>query len=69
MSTFPSYLASARSFAAQYGRYVQGLVKPEQFSQGLIRGHYNSGIPPLGNPRFIIDTSATIVKTKTRMGC
>jgi flagellum-specific peptidoglycan hydrolase FlgJ len=68
MSTFPSYLASAQSFAKQYGNLVQGKSDPEEFAKGLMP-RFNSGKAPLGNPDFIKDTVNTIQMTKKRMGC
>jgi flagellum-specific peptidoglycan hydrolase FlgJ len=68
MSTFPSYLACAQSFAAQYGNLVQGKSDPVEFAQGLMP-RFNSGKAPLGNPNFISDTVNVIQMTKRRMGC
>ncbi len=69
MSTFPSYLASARSFAAQWGAFVRGIGDPTQFAQALVNAGFNPGMPPLGNPDFVDDTAATINATAGRMEC
>ena len=69
MSAFPSYLASAQSFAAQYGG-VQGIKDPEEFAKILIKLGFNSGKLPDGNPNFIPNTADTIINTGVRMrGC
>jgi hypothetical protein len=69
MSAFPSYLASAQSFAAQYGSFVSGVVDPTKFAQALVSAGFNPGKLPLGNPDFVKDTARTINATKGRMGC
>jgi hypothetical protein len=69
MSAFPSYLASAQSFAAQYGSFVTGVVDPTKFAQALVSAGFNPGKLPLGNPNFVKDTAGTINATKGRMGC
>ena len=51
LSTFPSYLASARSFAAQYGSLVRGRVDPAQFARALVP-RFNSGRLPYGDARM-----------------
>ena len=68
MSTFPTYLASAQSFAEQYGSLVNGKSDPQEFAKGLMP-RFNSGKAPLGNPDFVKDTANTIQMTKRRMGC
>jgi uncharacterized FlgJ-related protein len=68
MSKFPSYAASAQSFAEQYGSLVQGKSDPEEFAKGLMP-RFNSGKAPLGNPNFVKHTVNTIQMTKKRMGC
>jgi hypothetical protein len=69
MSAFPSYLASAQSFAAQWGAFVRGISDATQFAQALVDAGFNSGVAPLGNPNFVHDTAATINATAGRMGC
>jgi len=69
MSSFPSYLASAQSFAEQYGGYVQGVTNPTAFAQALVTAGFNPGKAPLGNPNFVRDTAATINATPGRMLC
>jgi RHS repeat-associated protein len=70
MSKFPSYLASAQSFAAQYGSYVQGVTNPTAFAQALVKAGFNPGSAALGgNPNFVKDTAATINATAGRMQC
>jgi hypothetical protein len=69
MSVFPSYLASGRSFAAQYGSYVTGVTNPTAFAQALVKAGFNTGTAPFGNPSFVKDTAATIGATAGRMTC
>ena len=69
MSAFPSYSASAQSFAAQYGSNVQGVTDPTAFAQALVKAGFNPGKAPLGNPNFVRDTAATINATAGRMQC
>jgi len=69
MSSFPSYLASAQSFAAQYGSYVQGVTNPTAFAQSLVQAGFNSGRLPGGNPNFVRDTARVIKDTAGRMPC
>jgi len=70
MSSFPSYLASAQSFAAQYGSFVQGVTNPTAFAQALVKAGFNSGTSAGGgNPNFVTSTAATISATAGRMTC
>jgi RHS repeat-associated protein len=69
MSSFPSYLASGQSFAAQYGSFVRGVTNPTAFAQALVKAGFNPGKLPLGNPNFVRDTAATINATAGRMQC
>ncbi len=69
MSSFPSYLASGQSFAAQYGSFVNGVTNPTAFAQALVKAGFNPGTAPLGNPNFVRDTAATINATAGRMQC
>jgi RHS repeat-associated protein len=69
MSRFPSYLASAQSFAAQYGSAVQGVTDPTSFAQALVKAGFNPGKAPLGNPNFVRDTASTINSTPGRLQC
>lgn len=69
MSAFPSYLASAQSFAAQYGSYVSGASSATAFAQALVKAGFNPGKAPKGNPNFVRDTAATINATAGRMNC
>src|SRR5450755_311773 len=67
MSSFPSYSASAQSFAAQYGGSVKGVANPTAFAQALVKAGFNPGKAPLGNPNFVRDMAATINATAGRM--
>jgi len=67
MSSFPSYLASAQSFAAQYGPGVSGISNPTAFAQALVQAGFNPATAPLGNPNFVADTANTINMTAIRM--
>jgi Mannosyl-glycoprotein endo-beta-N-acetylglucosaminidase len=69
MSSFPSYLTSAQSFAAQYGNSVQGIANPTAFAQALVNAGFNPGKLPYGNPNFVPDTAGTINATAGRMQC
>jgi RHS repeat-associated protein len=69
MSSFPSYLASAQSFAAQYGSFLRGVTNATSFAQALVQAGFNPAKAPLGNPNFVRDTAATINATKGRMQC
>ncbi len=69
MSAFPSYLASGRSFAAQYGTFVNQVRDPTAFAQALVRAGFNPGKAPDGNPNFVRDTAATITATAERLQC
>lgn len=68
MSVFPSYLASAQSFAAQYGYLVQGKINPSAFANALVP-RFNSAKAPLGNPNFVPNLVIVINAVKLRMGC
>lgn len=68
MSVFPSYLASGRSFAAQYGS-VRNIADPTAFAQALVRAHFNSGKAPGGNPNFVKSTADTINATAEKLQC
>jgi RHS repeat-associated protein len=59
--TYPSYLASAKSFAAVYGKAAQGIRDPQAFLSALKKAGFNSG-------KDFTDPS-TINMTKARMGC
>ena len=69
MSAFPSYLASAQSFAAQYGPTVSGISDPTAFAQALVRAGFNPATAPAGNPNFVADTASTINTTAVKMTC
>jgi hypothetical protein len=68
MSIFPSYLASAQSFASQFGSLVQGKSDPTAFVKALVP-RFNPGKAPLGNPDFVPFTVDVILTVKARMGC
>jgi flagellum-specific peptidoglycan hydrolase FlgJ len=68
LSTFASYLDSAKSFAAQYGTLVKGKATAKEFATALVP-RFNPGKAPLGNPTFIQDLVSIIGTTKARMGC
>jgi hypothetical protein len=67
MSHFPSYLDSAKSFAAQYGKYVAGISDPTAFAQALVKAGFNSGKAPGGDPKFVEKTVGTIASVARRM--
>lgn len=67
MSHFPSYLDSAKSFAAQHGKYVSGVTDPTAFAQALVKAGFNSGKAPGGDPKFVEKTVATIASAMKRM--
>ena len=70
MSTFPSYLASGQSFAAQYGAHVRATASPEAFAHGLISGHFNSGDSRTGgNDDFVPNTLTAIAMVQKRRAC
>lgn len=70
MSTFPSYLASGRSFIAQYGGALRGAKSPEAFAQALIRAHFNSGSSRTGgNDNFAVNTLTAIAMVEKRRAC
>jgi hypothetical protein len=71
LSAFPSYKASAQSFAKQFGALVMGKADPSAFARGLVP-RFNSGtasgrIP--GNPKFVPDLTGIIGSVTTRLGC
>jgi RHS repeat-associated protein len=68
LSTFPSYRASAMSFAKQYGSLVKGQSNPTGFATKLVPG-FNPGRAPFGNPHFISDLAGVIGNVSTLMGC
>ena len=61
VAAYPSYLASAQSFAAVYGDAVRGIQDPKQFLTALQKAGYNSN-EDFTNP-------AVINMTKARMQC
>ncbi|MGA7675154.1 MAG: hypothetical protein WCA78_08925 [Rhizomicrobium sp.] len=67
MSHFPSYLDSAKSFAARYGKYVAGISDPTAFAQALVKAGFNSGKAPGGDPKFVEKTVGTIASVARRM--
>jgi hypothetical protein len=67
MSAYPSYLASAQSFAAQYGDHVRGIADPRAFAQALVQAGFNAARAGLGNPSFVANTAATIDSAAARM--
>ena len=67
MSSFPSYLESAKSFAAQYGKFVAGITDPTEFAQALVKAGFNSGKAPGGDPKFVEKTVGTIASVARRM--
>lgn len=70
MSSFPSYLASGQSFAAQFGSFVNGVSNPTAFAQALVKAGFNPGTAAGGgNPNFVTSTAATINATAGRMQC
>jgi hypothetical protein len=70
MSSFPSYLASAQSFAAQNGSFVKGVANPTAFAQGLVKAGFNPATAAGGgNPDFVSSTASTINATAGRMQC
>lgn len=68
MSTFPSYLASGRSFAAQYGQDVRGARTAQEFVNGL-KKRFNKGVPPLGDRQFESKTLGSISMAGRRVKC
>ena len=69
LSKFPSYLASARSFAAQYGNQVSGIQGGQAFAKVLTPRFNNLNAAKGGDPKFIDKTSGAISDTKKRMKC
>ena len=70
LSTFPSYLASGKSFVAQYGLYVRAVSSPEAFAKGLVRSHFNSGSAKTGgNDNFVENTKTAIAMVEKRRAC
>ncbi|HTQ12315.1 MAG TPA: RHS repeat-associated core domain-containing protein [Rhizomicrobium sp.] len=70
LSTFPSYAASAQSFAAQYGAGVRGADTPEQFAQDLVDEVFNTANAETGgDPHFVSKTASVINSVARRMKC
>jgi len=69
MSTFPSYKASAQSFAAQYGNLVRGKSNPTQFVGALVPRFNSTKVATGGDPQFVPKTVSVIQMVKARMGC
>ena len=61
MAKYPSFLASAQSFAAVYGNAARGIQNPVDFLTALQKAGFNS------NPSFL--SPATINNTRVRMQC
>ncbi len=68
LSTFPSYQASAQSFAAQYGGLVQGMSTASDFASALVP-RFNPGKAPLGNPNFVSNLATVIANVRARLVC
>jgi flagellum-specific peptidoglycan hydrolase FlgJ len=60
--TYPSYAASAKSFAEKYGNAVRGIQDPTRFLTALRNAGFNTADPDFTNPQ-------TIENTITRMKC
>ncbi|HTS26072.1 MAG TPA: hypothetical protein VMH81_09355 [Bryobacteraceae bacterium] len=69
LSAFPSYKASAQSFAKQYGALVKGKKTPEEFVRALVPRFNTGNAKTGGNPNFVSDTVNVIKTTRTRMDC
>jgi Mannosyl-glycoprotein endo-beta-N-acetylglucosaminidase len=59
MSSFPSYLASGQSFAAQFGSFVKGVSNRTAFAEALVKAGFNPATAAGGgNPNFVASLPA-----------